>query len=173
MEINSSNIDKSSKLNIISWNANSVANKYQSIKKYLIDNKVDILCLNETKLNKTKEAIFRKHLQNLEYSILFKSRDQYGGGVAIIISRHISFEVIAELDKFNCESLCIKIEIDTAQYCYLISLYNPPNANINQELFNYIKSHFDKYLICGDLDAKILLFGCNNTNNNGNILRNF
>ena len=87
-------------------------------------------------------------------SILFKSRDQYGGGVALIMSLHISFEVIAELDKFNCESLCIKIEIDRAQYCYLISLYNPPNANINQELFNYIKTK----LIKTDNNSKYIMY---------------
>ena len=43
------------------------------------------------------------------FNCIFNSRNRQGGGVAFIIKKEIDFCLINDLEKFNCECLCIKI----------------------------------------------------------------
>ena len=47
--------------------------------------------------------------------------------------KHIEFEVIYDLDRFNVEVICIKIKIKNKDV-YFITYYNPPSEKINKEL---------------------------------------
>jgi exonuclease III len=118
--------------NIYCWNANSISNKFNEIILALKENEIDILAINETKIDKINEFFYT----NENYNCVFNSRNRNRGGVAFILRKEINFIIINDLEKFNCECLCIKIEINN-QETYLITYYNSPTSLINIEIFEY------------------------------------
>ena len=72
------------KLNIISWNANSVKGKMGELKEFLYEAEVDILLIQETFLKPTDP------LKVPNYNIYRNDRlTGRGGGTAVIIKRNI------------------------------------------------------------------------------------
>jgi len=126
--------------NIYCWNANSINNKFEEIILALNENDIDILAINETKINKIDEYFY----QNEKFNCIFNSRNRHGGGVAFIIRKEIDYYLIKDLEKFNSECLCIKIEINNEE-TYLITYYNSPNTDINIEMLEFIE--IDDYQI--------------------------
>ena len=94
--------------NINFWNANSISNKFNSFILAINENEIDILAINETKIDKIDEYYY----ENEKFNCIFNSRNRHGGGVAFIIRKEIDFCLINDLEKFNSECLCIKIEIN-------------------------------------------------------------
>ena len=81
----------SRKLIIEHLNAQSINNKSSEINKYVSENKIDILSLNETWLkhnNNTNLELLRN------YHLLRNDRLTRGGGVAILINKQIKFNNI-------------------------------------------------------------------------------
>ena len=75
------------KVKISIFNVQSILNKLHSINNYINENKIDILCLNETFLhNSIKNLNLLK-----QYTIIRNDRIGRGGGVAIIINKLIKF----------------------------------------------------------------------------------
>ena len=82
--------------NLLVWNCNKIENKIQDL-FYTLDNEcIDIIALNETKLDKNNEAIIMNHPN---YKYVLNSRNKFGGGVGFVIKKHIKYEVVDELDK--------------------------------------------------------------------------
>ena len=154
--------------NIYCWNANSISNKFEEIILALYINKIDILAINDTKLNELEE----KNFFDNNYSCIFKSRNKHGGGVGFLIKKDIEFSIITDLNKFEKECICIKI-INKEKDFYLITYYNPPNCILSYEMLDFINKNYKNYIICGDLNAKAIEFGCVNSNKNGEILCDF
>ena len=71
------------------------------------------------------------------FNCIFNSRNRHGGGVAFIIKKEIDFCLINDLEKFNCECLCILIEINNEE-THLITYYNSPTTDLNIEMLDYI-----------------------------------
>ena len=70
-------------LHIIHINIYQILNRKQQLIEYLHDNKIDIACINETKLDQ------HKSLSIPNYNILRKDRNTHGGGVAIFIRKSL------------------------------------------------------------------------------------
>jgi exonuclease III len=151
------------------WNANSIRNKIDEIFLALLKEEIDILAINETKLEKDKELF---SVNNDQYNYRFKSRNKYGGGVGFIIRKNIEFEIIKDLDDYNTESACIKLKYKEKDL-FIITYYNYPNAKINIDMFEFIDRNFENYIICGDFNSKHKSFGCKINNLNGIALNEF
>ena len=154
--------------NLYLWNANSIKGKFGEIIHVLLKNKIDIIAINETKINKNDEFLYYDD----NFYCVFKSRNNYGGGVGFIINKKIDFILINDLDSFNVECLCIKITINE-QEIYLINYYNSPTSSICIEMFEHIEKNFKNYIISGDLNSKNKSFGCKINNENGIKINNF
>ena len=102
------------------------------------------------------------------YNSTYKCRNNYGGGVAVLIKDNYEITEII-LDSFNEEITGIKSTIENKTIGFF-SYYNPPNKELNIELFEYIQNNFENYLIMGDLNAKNEIFNSKNTNRNGELL---
>ena len=89
--------------NLYLWNANSIKGKFSEIIHALIENKIDIMALNETKINEKDEFL----LYDNNFNCIYKSRNYFGGGVGFIINKKIDYILINDLEKFNVECLCI------------------------------------------------------------------
>jgi exonuclease III len=150
------------------WNANRIKFKINELEEFLIKNNRSIFAINETKLNKNEENIFEK----LNYNYVCNSRNNRGGGVAILIEKEIVYEEVFELDRFKVEQVSIKIKTNNSDL-YIISYYNPPNESVNSEMLKFIDDNFKNYVICGDLNSRSKSFGCFGNNNNGEKLSLF
>jgi exonuclease III len=157
-----------SDFNIYCWNANSINNKFEEIILALHENKIDILAINETKINEIDE----KRFYDNNYSCIFKSRNRHGGGVGFLIKKEIEFLLINDLNKYPTECLCIKINI-IGKEIVVVNYYNSPSCVLCHEMLDYINNNYKNYIICGDLNSKSVDIGCKETNNNGKILLDF
>ena len=91
--------------NVYCWNANSISNKFNEIilainkneiilainKNEIIlainENEIDILAINETKIDKIDEYYY----ENEKFNCILNSRNRHGGGIAFIIRKEIDF----------------------------------------------------------------------------------
>jgi exonuclease III len=112
-----------SNLNIYCWNENSITNKFEEIILALEVNNIDILAINETKINENDE----KRFYDNNYSCIFNSRNRHGGGVGFLIKKEIEFLIINDLKKFEKECLCIKINVNGKEIM-IVNYYNSPNC---------------------------------------------
>ena len=97
--------------NIYCWNANSISNKFEEIILALNENEIDMLALNETKIDKKDKYLYNHD----NFNFIFCSRNRHGGGFAFIIRKEINFIVINDLEIFQSECLCIKVEINNSE----------------------------------------------------------
>ena len=162
-----------SPLSIFHWNWNSFRNKKYLFVLELQTHEPDIVLLNEIKLSQSQA----NELLNLPgYSSVYKCRNSYGGGVAILIKNSLKFTQIFDLDHFNLEIVSIKISVKTnssnLKELYIFSFYHPPDHKLplNSLVFDHIQKNFENFILAGDLNSKLCSLGCNNTNQNGKIL---
>ncbi|RNA20554.1 RNA-directed DNA polymerase from mobile element jockey-like [Brachionus plicatilis] len=97
-------------------------------------------------------------------------RNKYGGGVAILVNEGIEFIQDFSFDEFSSEILSIKLNYGKNDQFYVFSLYNPPNALLNFDLFEKINRKCTNYILGGDLNARTKHLGCLAENQNGIIL---
>ncbi|RNA29072.1 RNA-directed DNA polymerase from mobile element jockey-like [Brachionus plicatilis] len=132
-----------------------------------VQNCPDIVLLNEIKIDLSETNIY---FDFKNYHSITKPRNRYGGGVAILIKEGIEFLQDFSFEDFNCELLCIKLNLGKSNEISVFSLYNPPNKVLNFELFKTIKRNCRNYILCGDLNARTKQIGCLGENENGSLL---
>ena len=86
------------------------------------------------------------------YNSAYKCRNINGGGVAILIKDKYEFDE-KTMELFNEEIIGITSKFNNKTIGFF-SHYNPPNRELNIELFEYIQNNFENYFIMGDLNAK-------------------
>ena len=103
-------------------NVNSLRNKFEAVEE-LVQNKVDICFLSETKIDGTSP--------NQQFMIngfkLFRiDRDCHGGGVLCYINENIPSKTLnIEVTVKECEMVLIEFSIKTRKWLF-IGLYKPP-----------------------------------------------
>ena len=103
-------------------NVNSLRNKFETVEE-LVQNKVDICFLSETKIDETSP--------NQQFMIngfkLFRiDRDYHGGGVLCYINENIPSKTLnIEVTVKECEMVLIEFSIKTRKWLF-IGLYKPP-----------------------------------------------
>jgi len=171
MSISQATVKEVDTIRIEQWNCNSLNNKHKlQIKKRLEREKIDIFCINETKLcEETKNYDLENYFT--QYKILRKNRNCSGGGVAMLIRKDIAYEVIEDLDYFEFELVAIKVTFDQEEL-NLINIYIPPRncgtckPYLSDKFFEKLKSLKRPYIMCGDLNSH-----WHKTNKRGRILK--
>ena len=122
----------------------------------LDDNSIDILSLNETKLD---ESIKSCELHIPGYELIRRDRDRNGGGVCFYLKTSINFVVRSDLNVVNLENLCLEIRKPNSKPFFVITWYRPPCSSI--ELFSYYESLIGKldalgfeYYLVGDIKTE-------------------
>lgn len=164
ISLNKINLKKNLNLKIIHWNCNSLWGKTDTLNLLIEKHKPDIISINETKLSKEKEEYLEKN-KNYEYH--FKSRKDGGGGVAILIKKTIShdnYEIETNAEIKAIKVHCKQISILIASY------YNPPTVFLDDDLIYKLSTENSNFILCGDLNAKLKIFGNSEDNSNGHIL---
>ncbi len=157
---------KNHKLSIYHWNCFSLnLDRITELKMFLVEKRPDIICLNELKLN---EAQCNLYMNFEQYITIHKSRNSFGGGVAMLIRKSIDYTAI-NFDDLGLECLAIKIET-AMRPLVLISYYNPKALSV--EIFEKAKSLKMDFIIIGDLNARSRSLGCIKENQSGSVLEN-
>lgn len=150
-------------LNICTWNCNSIKKRQHEFANFLNTNKIDICCLNETKLDHTKR------FNIYGYKIHRHDRNTDGGGVAILIKNNIKHCLIQTNVQTSLEHVAINLFTNNGTLT-MIAAYNPPDKFIKTNDINTLLSLNRKTIILGDLNAKNIAWNCHVNNKNGNSL---
>ena len=132
---------------VATWNVNSIRSRIDHVKEWLITNKIDILCLQETK---TEDKFFPiENFSDLGYEVSISGQKSYNG--VAIISRFpinnikIGFnEVINDYQDLSILSEQKRIISADINDIRIINVYVPNGSSINSDKFIYKK----KWLEC-------------------------
>ena len=124
---------------VATWNVNSIRSRIDHVKEWLFNNKVDVLCLQETK---TEDQFFPVDFSDLGYEVSISGQKSYNG--VAIISRFpindvkISFNQVGkdckDLSLLSEQKRIISAEINDIR---IINVYVPNGSSINSDKFIY------------------------------------
>ena len=128
---------------VATWNVNSIRSRIDHVKEWLITNKIDILCLQETK---TEDKFFPiENFSDLGYEVSISGQKSYNG--VAIISRFpinnikIGFnEVINDYQDLSILSEQKRIISADINDIRIINVYVPNGSSINSDKFIYKKT---------------------------------
>ena len=160
-KVNKNNGPKTKNYKIMHHNTGGLAREtVAEINHQLEINDIDILCINETKLKPSKQV-------NLYgYScIARKDRPTTGGGVAIYAKTILNVEQINY--PTNEELVIVELKTNRNQKINIISIYNPPNSELDVDVLLDAAGLCPKTIILGDLNAKHTSLHSRVTNRSG------
>lgn len=155
-------------LNILSWNAQSIANQSKKVELGLLlkHYQIDIACIQETYLNSSSKIYME------DYKIYRSDRDSHGGGVAILVQKNIQHRAAGTIDTVSVENISIEVTIGH-RILIVTSAYNPqPTPHFKDDLVRLSQAP-SEIIILGDLNAKHTSWRCATFNSAGKQLREF
>ena len=145
-------------LQIIQWNCHSATTQRLAALEVLHDFRLDVVCLNETKLNH-ELANLRLKIDNYTTHHRARDTDGRGGGVAILVRNQLNCHLIDLQLHDNVEALAVSVSrSSTSKPLIVATLYNPPsNATLRSsfELFTRLSELGNEFIVAGDLNAKL------------------
>lgn len=140
-------------LKIASLNVNSIANcgRRNALHKFLIDSKIDICLVQETKVDADIKFNF------LNYNILRNDLHRGKCGTAIFIKNHIPIRNHTKYsDCFHANSVDALLN---GKWTNFTACYFPPGLNVNEECFKkFFLAHINSFL-GGDFNGRHEKFG--------------
>ena len=135
----------------------SLTNKFDEIDHLLSEKQLDIMALNETRLDST----IPDNMVNIDgYDVVRKDRTRNGGGVCIYLRSSINYKIRNELISNELEAVCIEITKPNSQPFIIITVYRPPNASPDffihfENLTQLLDDEMKEIIILGDLNCDL------------------
>ena len=148
------------KLNVATLNIRGLHNKDKrdTLKQWIIDKNIEILFLQETYCTEQLEVITKREYSNIGNIYHSKSTSNHSKGVAIIISKQISFKTIDY--NYDNEGRVLLINGNINDTCFtLVNLYAPRTPNDRIDFFKKIqkfvqqKAKSTNIIISGDMNT--------------------
>ncbi len=123
-------------MKIATWNVNSIRTRLEQVGDWLRQNKVDVLCLQETKV---VDADFpRSPFEQLGYHLYVSGQKSYNG-VALISSKQMQnvssgFAPILEIEELDQQKRVITGIVDGIR---IVNLYVPNGSSVGSEKYEY------------------------------------
>ena len=145
------------KLIIGSLNINSISNKFDQL-RLLVDGKVDILIITETKLDSTFPS---SQFMIKGYSEPYRlDRNRNGGGFLIYIREDIpSKNLISHTLPSDIEGLFIELNLRNSKWL-IFGTYHPPSQS-DEYFFHQVKlgldrysKYYERFILIGDFNAE-------------------
>ena len=143
---------------LASLNINKLTTHLDELKIFLVSNDIDVLAINETKLN---EYITDNEVSISGYDIVRRDRTTYGGGgVCFYVKKSINFSVRNDLCMGSLENLCIEIRKPRFKSFIVATWYRPPNSLVSifspfEELIGKLDSLNTEFYLLGDLNCNM------------------
>lgn len=151
-------LSQSKGLKIALLNINSLKKHIDELRIAAPDLALDILAINETKLDKTYSD---GQLMIEGYNLIRRDRDSRGGGVCFYVRDSINFARKSELEDDNLELLALEIKNPNSLPFLVLTWYRPPNFDLQyfdnfRNLLQNIDNKYDEIFILGDLNCNLL-----------------
>ena len=142
-------------------NINSLIAHIDELRIFISDAKIDILCVNETKLD---PSINDREVYLAGYEIVRRDRNvngRNGGGVCIYIRSNINYQVRDDLHSATLENLVVEIKKPRSKSVLVSTWYRPPDSPMSQFIeFEKMIGSFDaenlEYFLLGDLNVDLI-----------------
>lgn len=153
---------KSSKgISICLLNINSLISKIDEIKLLVLNNNIDILCLNETKID---QEIGNSEIHIDGYNIYRKDRNRHGGGVAIYSKESLNTKILHRHLNPDIESLWLELKPFKSSPIIIACIYRPPAHGQDREIVENICHHIKQYSKTFPKNSEIFILGDLNVN---------
>ena len=175
-EYNFKNLNSRKGLSISLLNVNGLRSKLDDIKILLQSGNIDILCVNETKVD---QHISQADLAISGYNLHRKDRNRHGGGVGIYCKDFININTLPHLSSEGIESIWIKISVKKSSPIFLCCAYRPPRKGQDKEKIEHLISHFKNTISNLPSKSEVFILGDLNCDYNNNkhalssIIKNF
>ena len=144
---------------IAALNVNNLLAHIDEIRILLADCPLDVLAINETKLNGSNSD---KEVKVPGYKI--KRRDRLsdgGGGICFYIRTSLSYSIPPDLIIPNLENLCIKISKPRSAPLLVATWYRPPDSrvdvfNLFEDLVGKLDATGNEYYLVGDFNCNMI-----------------
>src|SRR5271156_2499648 len=179
-KINRSKFNISSVKNSINFgvlNARSVNNKTESVVDFVLEHKLDILCITGTWLQ-SEDRFTTNHITPSGYSMISSPRlSRRGGGIALVIKDVYSFKKLASASFCTFEVLLIQL-IAPSKSFLIATIYRPPGSlgNFLTELSDLISTLIAKYsdfILAGDFNIHVDTASDESSKKLSELLKNF
>ena len=147
-------------LKIISWNANGISNKLHELEYFAQECKADVICIQESKLNKRTPPKIPNYLN-------FNLPKSTSGGLLTYYKKHLQ-PILIPTNTVHSETLAIKINSVT-----IVNFYNHFQSPINIEELQILTNLDSKTIVVGDFNAKHSHWRCQRADRNGTLLYNY
>ena len=146
-------------------NVASLVKHLDEIRLILLDKKLDVLAINETRLDSTN---FDELVSIVGYNVLRADRDRNGGGVCIYIRCHVNYTLRPDLVPTDLEAVCVEINQANSQSFIISSIYRPPCSTNEvfkkiEKLIKLIDGESKQLYIFGDLNCNMLQLNLSTT----------
>ena len=146
-------------IKVICWNANSISAHGEQLKLYIQKSKIQphVICIQETRFGPNSQFKldgYQVEIKNRKDTGSVKS----GGGVATYIQNGLPYECIGNIPQ-DKEGITVKIHFRNKQIS-ISNIYIPPLSDPDE--YNFIGplvQDGNNKLICGDFNAKNILWG--------------
>lgn len=156
---------------IITWNARGIQNKASELFDYLLREKIDIALVTETWL-KDGNNLYHSNYACFRLDRIHTTR----GGVAILISKTLTYSVLPALSLEVIESIGVELILQDSTKLNVFSVYFPGgNSNFDKKLkfkrdFLKLIRMNSSFILGGDLNCRHRMWGCVRANCWGNII---
>ena len=139
-------------------NIASLPKHLDEIRLLLHDKKLDVLALNETRL----DSSISDDLMSIEgYDILRSDRKRNGGGVCIYVRCHVNYETRPDLIPNDLEAVCLEIKQANSKSFIFSSVHRPPNTTVEtfskiERLIQLVDNENKEVYMLGDLNCNLL-----------------
>ena len=142
-------------------NINSLLSHIDALRIFTSSTKIDILCINETKLDST---ITDQGVCLPGFEIVRRDRSvngRYGGGVCIYIRSNIIYKIRHDLLLETLENLIVEVKKPRSKSILVSTWYRPPDSPASHfDDFEKMIGSFDAenlgYFLLGDLNVDLL-----------------
>ena len=150
---------------ILQWNGRGIIGKWAEVKQMLVDEPLQVICLQETHFIEHDKYSF-----NLPRFSLYNAYSPQGdrrGGVSIYVANvlpHMEINLQSPLQAVAC---LVRLQNRRVTLC---SLYLPPNDNFSfQDLSHLIQQLPEPFIICTDANSKHYMWGSGQCDRRGRI----
>lgn len=145
---------------LFQWNRRSLTRKIDLFKHLLFEGCVHVAALCETYLEAFSMITFPNH------EIISRDRNRAEGGVALVISKHITFQILKDivLDRLCSENavkyIAARLFLPNSLSLYVFFLCSPPRRSgsfTSQDFWRAFFHECCKYspiIVCGDFNGK-------------------
>ena len=157
-------------------NINSLRNKIDDLREVCKKVQIDILCIDETKLDDSfPDSQFK--INGYQFLFLRRDRGNRGGGKTVFIKQGLIVNRLKQLETKISEAIFLELTISNKKWLLVFAYRAPNNAN-KQLFFNELTeslskavNNYENILLMGDLNINTLTQ--TNSNNTANHLTDF